>query len=83
MASPPGTKGDTGGDLAVGDVLASLARALGHRAAAQGAGIAEDAAGAELGLGSVRGHEVSIALEILIHSFGLPQQEDTVTCYTG
>jgi len=53
MASPPGTKGDPGGDLAVGDVLAGLARALGHSATAQGAGIAEDAAGGEVGFGGI------------------------------
>lgn len=42
-----GYKGRPHGDLAVGDVLAGLARALGNNAAAQGAGAAKDAAGAD------------------------------------
>ena len=42
-----GHKGRPHGDLAVGDMLAGLARALGHSAASQGAGTAEDAAGAD------------------------------------
>ena len=45
-----GHKGGPHGYLAVADVLAGLAGALGNSATAQGAGIAEDAAGAELGL---------------------------------
>jgi hypothetical protein len=50
-----GHKGRPGGDLAVCDVLSGAGRALRRRAAAQGAGAAEDAAGAELGFGWVRG----------------------------
>jgi hypothetical protein len=46
-------KGRPHGDLAVGDMLAGPARALGHSAASQGAGAAEDAAGAEVGIGWV------------------------------
>ena len=46
-----GHEGRPHGDLAVGYVLASQARALRHRAAAKGAGAAEDATGAELVLG--------------------------------
>jgi hypothetical protein len=52
-----GHKGRPHGDLAVGDVLAGLARAIRHRAAAKGAGAAEDAAGAEVGLGWGRGFD--------------------------
>ena len=44
-------KGRPHGDLAVGYVLASQSRAIRHRAAAQGAGATEDAAGAKLVLG--------------------------------
>lgn len=51
-----GHKGRPHGDLAVGDVLAGLAGALGNSAASQGAGIAEDAAaGGERGLGWIYG----------------------------
>ena len=45
---PAGHKGGPHWNLAVGYMLAGLARALRHSATAQGAGAAEDAAGAEL-----------------------------------
>ena len=48
-----GHKRRPGRDLAVGDVLAGPASAIGHSAVSQEAGAAEDAAGAELGLGWV------------------------------
>ena len=48
---PAGYEGRPHGDLAVGYVLASLARAVRHCAAAKRAGAAEDAAGTELGWG--------------------------------
>ncbi len=69
---PAGHKGGPHGDLAVGDVLAGLARALRRRATAQGTGIAEDATGAELALGRIWkfGHEKEILrLKIFIGSF--------------
>lgn len=46
--------------MAVGNVLAGLARALCHRAAAKGAGAAEDAAGGELGFVCIWQHEIYI-----------------------
>jgi hypothetical protein len=48
------------GNLAVGDVLAGLARALRHSAASQGAGVAEDAAGAELDSGEFDGSVMGV-----------------------
>jgi hypothetical protein len=66
MASPPGTKGDQAGILAVADVLGGLAGALLHRATAQGAGIAEDAAVGELRLDKVK-YKYSRTNEVIIN----------------
>lgn len=75
MASPPGTKGD----LKVANVLAGAGCAIGHRAAAKRAGAAEDATGAELGLGWVQRlvHKIDFVPKIIYRFF----LNMTINCY--